>query len=430
MPPPPPINPLGVLPDSNKPTVNFSHQQEAAIAKFKQWYEWAKVNKDAKPIFRLFGYAGTGKSTIANHLAEGLRVQYMAFTGKAASVMRSKGCYNASTIHSLIYSSKHKSKKPLTELQKQAELFINAIKELEPFTDKESLEAKSMVQKKLNEIDLQIAIEAQDDDTPLWELSENVDLGFKELFIIDECSMVDNRIGEDLLAFKVPILVLGDPYQLPPVGGEGFFTNSEPDFLLTEIHRQAKGDPILTMATQIRNQEPLDTSLFKGFLHEDDALAADKILVGRNATRVFINNWIREMKGFKEPYPVPGDCLVCLQNEKKYGVQNGTLWQVLETEGAPMGDLMQMKIKGEDGRIIDVEAHLGKLDGQKLNYYETQGYFTCSYGYALTVHKAQGSQWDFVIVVDESNSCRGNQGRWLYTAVTRAAKKLIVYKKG
>ena len=65
---------------------------------------WLK-DKNGPQVFRLFGWAGTGKSTLARYLAEGVRsVKYAAFTGKAALVMRKKGCRGASTIHSLIYT--------------------------------------------------------------------------------------------------------------------------------------------------------------------------------------------------------------------------------------------------------------------------------------------------------------------------------------
>ena len=76
------------------------------------------------------------------------------------------------------------------------------------------------------------------------------------LVVIDECSMVDDRMGQDLLSFGTKVLVLGDPAQLPPVRGSGFFTDTEtPDVMLTEIHRQAKDNPIIAMATKVRNKE-------------------------------------------------------------------------------------------------------------------------------------------------------------------------------
>ena len=70
--------------------------------------------------------------------------------------------------------------------------------------------------------------------------------------MIDECSMVDEELGRDLLSFGKPILVLGDPAQLPPVKGGGFFTETAPDVMLTEIHRQAEGSAIIRASRAAR----------------------------------------------------------------------------------------------------------------------------------------------------------------------------------
>ena len=152
-------------------------------------------------IFRLFGYAGTGKTTLARHVAEGVdgKVLYAAFTGKAAQVMRNKGCAGASTIHSLIYKA----------LESEAE-------------------------------------------QPSFELWADAPAAKAKLIVIDECSMVDADLGRDLMSFGVPLLVLGDPAQLPPVSGGGFFTNAAPDVMLSEVHRQAQDDPIVRLSMQVR----------------------------------------------------------------------------------------------------------------------------------------------------------------------------------
>src|SRR6188508_3047527 len=84
----------------------FSPEQDAAL---KAVADWLKIKPGSRaPVFRLFGYAGTGKTTLARHIAEGVdgKVLFAAFTGKAAQVMRNKGCAGASTIHSLIYRAR------------------------------------------------------------------------------------------------------------------------------------------------------------------------------------------------------------------------------------------------------------------------------------------------------------------------------------
>ena len=166
---------------------------------------WLK-DKNGPQVFRLFGWAGTGKSTLARYLAEGVRgVKYAAFTGKAALVMRKKGCRGASTIHSLIYT---------------------------------------LVSEKEGE--------------PRFALDPESEAASADLIVIDEVSMVDEALATDLLSFGTKVLVLGDPFQLPPVQGAGFFTMAEPDIMLTEIHRQARDNPIIRMSVDIREGEYLE----------------------------------------------------------------------------------------------------------------------------------------------------------------------------
>ena len=241
-------------------------------------------------MFRLFGYAGTGKTTLATHLAEHVdgEVKFAAFTGKAASVMRGKGCRGASTIHSLIYRARESG-----------------------------------------------------EEVPNFDLWDEAPASKAELIIIDECSMVDAELGRDLLSFGVPLLVLGDPAQLPPIQGGGFFTEAEPDVMLTEVHRQAEGDPIIRLSMDIRAGEYLEPGRYgeteviaKADLDPQRVLEADQVLVGRNATRRAYNIRMRERRGFEDTMPSAGDKLVCLRNNRKKGLFNGGLWTVKE-RGAP-----------------------------------------------------------------------------------------------
>ena len=181
----------------------YAPQQDAALKAIA-----ALAARRADPqVFRLFGYAGTGKTTLARRIAEDVdgTVVYGAFTGKAASVMRQKGCHDAATIHSLIYRTKE-----------------------------------------------------AEEGGPTFTLNRSGPAAKADLIIIDECSMVDSDLGNDLLSFERPVLVLGDPAQLPPVRGGGFFTEAEPDVMLTEVHRQAKDDPIVRMAMTMREGGRLD----------------------------------------------------------------------------------------------------------------------------------------------------------------------------
>src|SRR2546423_15213029 len=86
----------------------FTPHQDSALKAVAAWLKAKPGKHGTPPIFRLFGYAGTGKTTLARHIADAVEgeVKFAAFTGKAALVMRNKGCENASTIPSLIYRAR------------------------------------------------------------------------------------------------------------------------------------------------------------------------------------------------------------------------------------------------------------------------------------------------------------------------------------
>ena len=145
--------------------------------------------------------------------------------------------------------------------------------------------------------------------------------------------MVDEELGRDLLSFGQPVLVLGDPAQLPPVKGGGFFTEGEPDVMLTEVHRQAKDNPIIHLSMMVREGGRLETGSYGESRiirrREIDAaavMAADQVLVGLNKTRRLYNTRLRELNGYRDPMPAAGEKLVCLRNDKTKGLLNGGTW--------------------------------------------------------------------------------------------------------
>jgi exodeoxyribonuclease-5 len=363
----------------------FTSHQDAALKAVADWLQ-EKPARGARPIFRLFGYAGTGKTTLARHIADSVdgKVHFAAFTGKAAMVMRSKGCAGATTIHSLIYRARESG-----------------------------------------------------EEVPSFELWDDAPASKAKLIVIDECSMVDAELGRDLMSFGVPVLVLGDPAQLPPIQGGGFFTEAEPDAMLTEVHRQAQDDPIVRLSMDIRAGRSLETGTYgetqvvrRDGLDPQRVLDADQVLVGRNATRRAYNMRMRERRGIEEPLPVAGDKLVCLRNNRKKGLFNGGLWSVKE-RGARKSGVMTLRLLPDEemgGRAIKVsvrpECFLGGIED--FEWARRKRYDEFDYGYVLTVHKAQGSQWDDVVLFDESFAFQETRDRWLYTGVTRAAKKLTV----
>jgi ATP-dependent exoDNAse (exonuclease V) alpha subunit len=364
----------------------FTPHQDAALKAVADWLKAKPGRRGTPPIFRLFGYAGTGKTTLARHVAEGVdgRVLFAAFTGKAALVMRRKGCVNASTIHSLIY-------RPLE----------------------------------------------QQEETPSFELWGDAPAANAKLIVIDECSMVDAELGRDLMSFNVPLLVLGDPAQLPPISGGGFFTESEPDAMLTEVHRQAQDDPIVRISMDIRAGRRLVPGVFgetsivtRGTLDPQRVIGADQVLVGRNATRRAYNQRLRERRGLAGELPVQGDKLVCLRNNKRKGLFNGGLWVVNEKPRLRR-QILSMRLVPDDNRgakALKVRTRRECFSGglEELDWEQRKHYEEFDFGYVLTVHKAQGSQWDDVVLFDESFAFSESRERWLYTGVTRAAKRLML----
>ena len=364
----------------------FTPHQDAALKAAAAWLAARPGRKGVPLVFRLFGYAGTGKTTLARHLAEGVdgKVLYAAFTGKAALVMRNKGCDGASTIHSLIYRARESG-----------------------------------------------------EEQPNFELWDDAPASKARLIVIDECSMVDADLGRDLMSFDCPLLVLGDPAQLPPIQGGGFFTNDAPDAMLTEVHRQAQDDPIVRMSMAVREGRPLEAGQFgesevvrRDSLDPARVMNADQILVGRNNTRRAYNMRVRQRRNIEDPLPVAGDKLVCLRNNRKKALFNGGLWRV-KSRAQSKSKIVTMRLAPDEdfgGRLTKVSVRADCFDGgiDDIPWEQRRPYDEFDYGYVLTVHKSQGSQWDDVVLFDESFAFQDSRARWLYTGITRAARRLSV----
>lgn len=353
-------------------TIKLSQEQEKAFDLIMKWLEGPEKR------FVLGGYAGTGKSTLAGILSNMLEnVTFCAYTGKAASVLRSKGC-SADTIHGSIYK------------------LINS-----------------------------------DDDKPQFILDHESPIKYSSLVIVDEFSMLNEEIVKDLESLAVKVLYLGDPFQLPPVSGESYL---QPDHVLTEVHRQALDSPILKAATDVREGNEIDFQSHESFKYQhrsyfDESvyLNADQIIVGYNKTRTSFNKRMRLRLGLTDkndsnPYPVKGDKIICLRNNRDMGIFNGNIDYC--PQGARVVDDLYLRLSF--GKLKNIQAWRCLFDGEaKVPFYNREcNYF--DYGYAITAHKSQGSEFDSVVIYNQPIGRGVERQRWLYTALTRSKKKCIL----
>lgn len=393
---------------------------------------------DPRQVFYLDGPAGTGKSTLISSMVDPDRWLFASFTGKSASVMRAKGCANASTIHSMIYRPNGESK------EHEVFLLRTRITQLEgrvnhatrPLSDAEVKELG------LRRIQLKTLLEDRRPQYALWANSPLADANIDGV-VVDECSMVDERLGRDLESFGKKVLVQGDRAQLPPVAGAGWYVNRTPDFALTEVHRQAKESGILRLATDIREGRGISAcdwgdvvvrrrgDFASGELRERVMLAG-QVICGRNATRIAANTRHREWLGRTSAAPQPGDRVVCLRNSREYGIFNGEQFTVVESDNDLNSLTSDLEIAFDDdpGKTLRIVTWLHHMVGKKeelmLMDKSRRDLQEFDWAYCLTTHKAQGSQWSDVVVIDESAAFKHDARRWLYTATTRAAKKLTV----
>ena len=368
--------------------MSWSPQQEAALKAVKAWLK----DKRGPQVFKLFGYAGTGKTTLAREFASTVKgsVLFGAFTGKAALVLRNKGCADASTIHSMIYT---------------------------PVEEHSAFE-------------------------PTFVINTNSAVDGAALVVIDECSMVDEQLGKDLLSVGTKVLVLGDPEQLPPVKGQGYFTSGEPDMLLTEVHRQAQDNPIIAMSMKVRAGEELaygdygeSRVIARKDVDQREVLNAAQILVGLNRTRHAYNRRIRDLLKRPGALPVVGDKLVCLRNDRTKSLLNGGLWAVRKaSKVGPVDPDIRLEVLSDDiqnfGAKVRVLRQFFEGGEDELTWEDRKRFQEFAYGYALTVHKAQGSQWGDVYFFDENMSFLGPSGQrqFRYTAITRAAERITIVR--
>jgi len=420
--------------------ITLTDEQQAAVEAVRQWHERAHTacGGPVRP-FRLFGPAGTGKTTLARYIANALdleRVVFGAYTGKAAQVLQRKGV-DASTIHSAIY-------RPTQSAELRAKLW--------DLQDRRADLAAQPVQgahadyiHDIAELDEQISQVERELAKPFFQLNPDSEWGYADLIVLDEVSMVDDAMAEDIESFGVPVLVLGDPAQLPPVGGGGHYTRDTPDVLLDQIHRQALESPVLELATRIRMSRDATLGVRDGE-HEtasvSRAMAAEQVLCWRNATRWKLTDRIRTKLERPAGQIVAGDRIICLVNNKKdLGVLNGQQFDVLEVKDDWHLRLRETGTADERWTEVWPDGFQGLAGEAELkNRRAFRGpLMAATYANVITVHKFQGSEAESVYVIDETPAMQAMHAakhseamgiaearRWLYTAVTRARETVTL----
>jgi exodeoxyribonuclease-5 len=400
----------------------LSDDQKDVFEKVMKWYE------PGADILTLGGFAGTGKSTLVSIIARELehagadgqfRIAFCAYTGKAANVLRQKlrhagvdasilgHPHYAGTIHSLIYKPIESGSGAVTD----------------------------------------------------WVLKDESEVSEYSLIVVDEASMVDEKMLDDLKSYDVPILAVGDHGQLAPIKGQSNLM-LDPDLRLEQIHRQAEDNPIIQLSKHIReigylpedwkNTEHVRFCTFEQMfdllepLYATESVNDIAILTYKNTTRKAMNYQARCMRNKRhmDDRPIVGDQFICLKNVR------GTLFNgmrgTLETEpklhqsywynGRFFFPDDELEVSGgilipQIGREKTFSEY-AEINSITNTNWETWGKFGMlfDYGYALTVHKSQGSQFKHVFLMYErpGHASADDFRRWLYTATTRARETLTI----
>lgn len=431
----------------------LSSQQDAAIRSIHEWYCSRKSN-----VFYLGGYAGSGKSTLLPMIVEKLRlnvedIAFCAPTGKAAKVMSKKlqahGVnVTARTIHSYMYQPNDEN------LDKLVRSLNEHVEMLEHAKQAGDLARQSELETIVKSCQGRIEKLIKTTTSPKFFLNVLSPLSRKKLIIVDEASMVGRQVANDLASFGVPILAIGDPGQLPPVGDEAGLTVGNPDAFLTEIHRQAQDNPIIWLSMQVRERGANyltvgnfgDGAVNVVTARNDTCTISDEpaqVICGTNKRRWILTNKIRQAYGFTSTGPMRDERLIVLKNSRlRPALVNGSiLYCEQDAEDLVKGN-MAFKLSVTDESMIPFlfqtlqypfedclakEKESFSCDAHALAKARRNDlYETVDWAWVITAHKSQGSQFDKVVVHDESHVFKKDAAKWLYTSITRAANKLTV----
>ena len=400
-------------------------------------------SRSGSPVLTVGGYAGTGKSTVLSLLAQerGLLAAYICFTGRASSILGRK--LHAAGVRT---TNRSQTDNERTLNGRWGRMFYS------PF----DAEATRPFCGTIHRLVYRPVIDNETEELYDWEKRDQFDRSYG-LIVLDEASMVDAKMVADILRHGVRVLAVGDHGQLPPVMGDGSLMVN-PQLRLEKIHRQAEGSPIIQLSRVIREECRLDRSLADGrqlsFGSVNDLRRRVMVeiagqppldtvfLCWRNKTRVHINRTIREYRGFASQPPQIGEPVVCLRNYPP--VYNGMRGLMVEHADYPFPRewwLMRAKVEFPDEAIEPVDYEVCRDQFHRHETFKSVEELQAAgikarsmseagklfdFGYALTVHKAQGSQFQHAIVVADWRPDYTDERtrRLAYTAVTRAADRL------
>jgi exodeoxyribonuclease V len=265
-------------------------------------------------------------------------------------------------------------------------------------------------------------------------LDRNIDT-----LIVDEASMVNQWVFNDLLSYGKPILFVGDHGQLEPIG-ENPNLMKDPDVRLEKIHRQAESNPILRLAAAWR--EGREAQVFEAIeskgrwqdakghcivtrAKDFDSFARSgmQLICGFNKTRHRLNQLVRHHKDFGGRVPCVGEKVICLQNNKAFQIFNGQQATVLEAWKAH-GKTVDLELEMDDGRVVTAPCMAGQFGADSMKEHKDKKIALFDFAYCITGHKSQGSEWPGVVVLEEIMSS-WNPRRWRYTTTTRARDRLV-----
>lgn len=455
---------------------DLNPQQQAAVDDVVRWFHSGKSDVP----YVLQGYAGTGKTTLLRILMDRLRIPLSrialcAPTNRAAKVLANKTGLFTQTMHKLIYTTVSEEinfqrerlriwDESMSFAQLGEGLIIQSGQDLKEeymeiiMNDGLSFDADQFEQFKAQRTETILKFEGfelpsdplaqkdlfdqikqeritehktnirklMEEDLPVMKKDPLEIVAKYSLFMCDESSMVNQKQGEDIMSFGIPTILVGDPFQLPPVKAKAYWHNLRPQTVLTRIERQkglGAGIPLAGESLRKGGTVSRNESLRihpRNSLPDERWTTVDQIICGTHKTRERLCRYVRTKLGHSTDYPQPGEKVVAVFNDKGRGIMNGELYTVKNSELMRNGTVTRMTLEDPYGRVIEkVDGWTKGFGGRSQTDYLDDQFGKFWWGYAITCHQSQGSEWKEIVVCDDWPG--DGHDRWLYTAITRAA---------